>query len=48
MGKTVTILLFSGPIARENPGKKWEKTGQDGTTQYHSVPLGKVLSSDQF
>ena len=45
IGETVIILLFSGPVAWENPGKKQEKNGMG---RDYSLPLGKVLSSTEF
>ena len=38
LGGTGTRLVFSGPVAQENPGKIWEKFG---TGRNYSVPLGK-------
>ena len=35
IGGTGTRLLFSGPIARENLGKIWDRTGLL-SSQYHS------------
>ena len=45
IGETVTLLLFSGPGARENPVKIREI---NGTGWDYSVPLGKVSSSTEF
>ena len=45
IGKTMTRLLISGPVALEFSGKIWGKYGTDVTTQYH---LEKVSSSIEW
>ena len=41
IGGTGTRLMFSGPVAQENPGKIPEKFGMGRDC---SLPLGKVLN----
>ena len=41
-------LLFSAPVALENPGKIRKYMGWDGTTQFHSGKSQEVPNFETF